>query len=274
MDYSTLNREAMLKLPVWEPSSFYHPSQSMGNGCAGDPPGFPSYFTRSVYNNNGNSPYIRNVPGQVILYEDSYRVISWSIDDYDSEKYFARLKKLWNPLPLDHERTRLWIHERYRHHHSCYRDAEREEYGRPGTLIYPVPNYKLKLVPTWEATGKMSGAQTSEAWEEAKKLADAHFKTVLAETQAFNAAEIARARAVAVPDNHQAVVIIRKFYPDYQPELNLIEKPEKNITTWWETQAQAPEQSATGCRPRWGTHPMNGNWCQHCGWRKPEPVEV
>lgn len=256
MDYSTINIDALKRLRVCTLPLTYHLQTNSGNGCAGDAPGFPSYFTRSVYTQHGNNP--PRGAQTVISYEGVHYVIShhddWKGCDWDAvyAKTQRRLRRIWNPLPLEHPRTRAWIEHTYRHHAHCYLDAERPENGRPGTLIYPVPDYKLKHFT--------DDVRWSEEYRTAAK----------AEVEAFNSQERERAERIAIPENHSAVRVIRSFYPEYSPDADLWlidNQPDSISGMWWETEAERPTPEQ--CRPRSvGPHPVNGEWCQWCGWRK------
>jgi len=251
-DYSTIDIEQLKKLPRYNKPASYHLQDDSGNGCAGDAPGYPTYFTRSVYTKHGNNP--ARGAQMVISYEEWDYIVEDSTDWRDGdalEVRNARLHKLWKPLPLDHERVRLWIADTYRHHKHCYVDVERPEYGRPGTLIFPVPDYKLKTF------------RDDYRWSE-------EYRTALRnEIDAYNREEIDRAAAIAIPENHQAVRIIRKFYPEYQPEPELIANPPQQIAQWWETEAHKPTPETCPTTQRWNkTHPINGSWCQWCGWKE------
>lgn len=250
MDYSTLNLDELRKLPTYTLPPTYRLQQGSGNGCYMDPPGYPTYFTQHIWTQYGNHvPWGR--PSQVIVFEGKNYVVHRDEDHKDLEPLFRRL---WLPLPLDHERTRLWILSLYGHFRNCYQDVERPEFGRPGTLIYPVPDYKLKTFtdnPLWD-----------ERYRQAAK----------AEVREFNRQEIRRAKKIATPDNHQAVVSVREFYPDYQPDKNLIANPpEKHVPDWWETEATQPttpeecNKTQRNKGPFW-RHPINHTWCQWCGW--------
>lgn len=244
-DYSTFNAAEMAKLPEAKIADTCHVSDSMGSGCAGDAPGFPSYFVQHVYTRSGNSP--AKGPAAVIRFEGVYRTIERAeVYPKDGERE-ALLMRLWQPLPIDHPRVRAWIESTYAHLRHCYRDEERLEYGRPGTLVYPLPYYKIKHF--------RDDPRFNDTWREAEQ-------TRIREENAF---EENRARAIATPENHSAVRLIRRFYPEYQPEPDLIENPVARPGSWWETEAECPKPGA--CNPRsCGPHPINGSWCQWCGW--------
>lgn len=258
LDFSTINITALQRLKTYTMPPTYRLQDGSGNGCSGDAPGFPAYFTRSVYTQNGNNP--RKGPEEVIIYNGVLYVTKssddWRGGDWDAvnARYQARLMAIWNPLPIDSPRVRAWIESTYRHFKHCYADVERPEYGKPGTLIYPVPDYKLKAIVGQQysgETGKYS-QQYLDAANEAVRI--------------FNDGERTRAAAIAVPENHQAVRVIRRFYPEYQPEMDLISAPPQTMTQWWETDAEQPTPET--CAPRsCGPHPVNGSWCQWCGWK-------
>ncbi len=253
MDYSTFNAAEMAKLPEAKPESWTsnYISNSMGSGCAGDAPGFPSYFVQRVYTRNGNTP--AKGPAAVIRFEGVYRVIERADKYPQAGEREALLRKLWQPLPLDHPRVRAWIESTYARMRHCYAEADRPEYGKPGTLIYPLPDYKLKHFH--------DDPRFNDVWREAEQ-------TRIREENAF---EENRARAIATPENHQAVRLIRSFYPEYQPDLDLIENPVARPGSWWETEAECPKPEE--CRPRsCGPHPVNHSWCQWCGWKAEEAV--
>jgi hypothetical protein len=252
MDYSTLNTDALTRLKTYTLPDTYRLQEHTGNGCAGDPPGYPTYFTRSVYTRHGNEP--DRSATQVISLNGTHYATR-DARQWDEAKDTALMRSLWKPLPLDHPRTRLWIENTYRHQHHCYADAARPEYGRPGTLIYPVPGYNLKTFrddPRWS---------------------DAYRATAQAEVEEYNRMELERAAAIAIPANHKAVLIIQVFYPEYRPEPELIANPPAAITQWWETEATPPAPEE--CTPRsCGPHPVNGTWCQWCGWSAAKLTEA
>ena len=80
--------------------------------------------------------------------------------------------------------------------------------------------------------------------------------------------EIQEAATVwAIPENHAAVVTIRRYYPDYEPELDLIANPPAHPGDWWERLAEKPTPET--CPGKYGQkHPMGGTWCQMCGWKE------
>ena len=102
MDFSTLNVAKLKKLDQYKLPPSYQLQDGSGNGCAGDPPGYPTYFTRNVYTKFGNDPP-HGRPSMVITFERVHYVVGNG--DYDAQS--ALLHRLWSPLPIDHPRTRL-----------------------------------------------------------------------------------------------------------------------------------------------------------------------
>jgi hypothetical protein len=84
---------------------------------------------------------------------------------------------------------------------------------------------------------------------------------------------------IAMPENHAAAVRIRRFYPDHAPDLEYIAHPPSTVDgDWWTVYAACPSPGeCPGMVDRWGrgggytvTHPINGSWCQVCGWHEEE----
>lgn len=245
MDFSTINREALLRLPTYNnlPDSC-HLQDGSGNGCAGDPPGYPSYFTRCVYTKHGNGP--SKGPVMVITVDDQNYVIHRAEEDW--ERVANVMRKLWLPLPLDHERSRLWIQDTHRRHANCYNGWSDD------LIIYPVPYYKLKQF------------RDDERWS------DTYRCSAVAEVQAFNDQVQQQYKSLATPENHNATRLIRKFYPDFQPDLDMINNPPSGIIPcWWESESvnPGPERCTQTQRNKGSSwsHPINGTWCQWCGWK-------
>lgn len=69
-----------------------------------------------------------------------------------------------------------------------------------------------------------------------------------------------------VADHHVAVLLIRSFYPDYEPNLDLIVNPgNSNVPTWWQTLAEKPTPEFC-LGSSLGDHPDCKTYCQACGW--------
>lgn len=234
-----------MKLTGYQLPPTYRLSTHRGAGCAGDPPGHPRYFVRSVYTQYGNSPPSRNGK-PAPHYELNGRYYS-NLEDVD---------KLFKPLPLDSERVQLWIADTFRHHHSCYQDPDGAGSWHDNMIIYPVPDYKLKTFHDDE--------RFSEEWREAEKTA-----IELANTDIQTAA-----RKIAKYDNHDATIIIRRYYPEFKPSARdmatLVNNPPQEKADWWERLAEKPTpETCPGAD--WQKHPVNGAWCQVCGWHDQTP---
>jgi hypothetical protein len=127
----------------------------------------------------------------------------------------------------------------------CYFD----ETASSNTLIYPVPDYMLKTFHDDE--------QFSEEWRAKEKLA----------IEQANKEIIEHVRKVATPDNHNATRTIRKYYPQFVPTEELIDNTPLSIGDWWAKLEERPTPET--CPGEYGMkHPVNGEWCQFCGWRK------
>jgi hypothetical protein len=257
--YETINMVALKRLPVLKLAPTYYLQKDPGNGCAGDPPGYPTYFTRSVYTQYGNSP--GRGPQLVLLGHVVTHSNDWRKSD-NWETYQARkdtlMRKLWKPLPIDHPRTRAWILDTYRNHHNCYKGPE--EKGPSGrddrTVIWPCPYYVLDSFHDDE--------RFSDKWrEEEKARIEAKNKEVIAYYQKF-----------VSPENHQAVIIIKRYFPDYKPELDLIENPPQGIALWWERFERRPSPQECPGDGGIGKHPTGSTWCQLCGWSSEEVAKV
>lgn len=249
MDFSTINLALLKKLPRYTLLAGHTLQKSSGNGCFLDAPGYPTYFTRSVYDRHGNNPY--SGAQMVIEFEGVLYVVQGEEDSH--EKMQALLRRLWIQLPVDHPRVQLWREAVYQHMANCYTDeqqiAEPFEYGRSAIVIWPIPNYKLRQFHDDE--------RFSEEWRAKEK----------ASVEQENAERHAKYAKVCIPENHIAVRSIREFYPEHQPDEALIANPPKSVPPqWYETLAEQP--TAETCKPRGMIHPINKTWCQWCGWHE------
>jgi len=253
-DYSTLDQEALARLPIHKKPSTYDYQRGPGNGCAGDAPGYPSYFTRSVYTQHGNSPG-RGAQTVIIVPGMEPRIIEdakWHDADKNWDAHYARyqrkLRRLWVSLPLDHIRVRMWIKSLYVHHHHCYVDDSKGPQDRDRTIIWPVPDYKLRQFK--------DDPRFSEDWRQ-KEIA-----AVLQE----NSETVNHYREFVTDKNHLAVRRIQKFYPDYKAEPDMIDDPkgEGRDPSWWERYSTQPTPEQCAGLGGSHSHPI-GNPCQTCG---------
>ena len=127
--YETIDKNRLARLPKYKLPPTYQLQRDPGNGCYGDPPGYPTYFTRSVYTQFGNTP--PRSPQLMLL----GRVVQAAHEDY--ETVVARLERLYLPLPIEHPRTRAWIQATYKHLQHCYRDPTdpKENQDLPRALL-------------------------------------------------------------------------------------------------------------------------------------------
>lgn len=244
-DYSTINLEALRALPLYRLPRGNHLQEDPGNACVMDAPGYPTYFTRSVYNSRGDE--LRHGP---------YLVIT---DPDDEEKHYVvdsiDLRTLWISLPIGHPRFKHWEQACYIHWNKCYQDPTKPEYGKPGTLIWPIPQYVLNEVKAIHSLNKEQKEVTwtydivfDESYEDGQikwgikwniKLSPYMYDTRAG--RAWNT-YIQEKLPLATPENHLTTHLIQGFYPEYHPNCNWIVKAPKEgyepNNRWWERYAQ------------------------------------
>ena len=71
-------------------------------------------------------------------------------------------------------------------------------------------------------------------------------------------------------EDHAATALVRDFYPDFEPTEENIERGcyGRPNGTWWEILAEKPTPENCPGDENMGRHPMNGKWCQVCGWKE------
>lgn len=278
-DTSTLNQEALRRLPPYTPPPTYRVDNHLGSACYGDPPGFPTYFLRHVYTSHGNTPpkgpdAVIEEPRTIADQRGTLRripEISWgqtNAEGWENRRQF--FTSLWLPLPYEHPRVQAWIVSTYIHHHHCYMDLDQRvkafEYGTPAMLIYP-DVYGLRTF--------QDDPRFSDEWRTKEREAVAQ----------FNAELLGTYEGVCIPERHSAYLIVKRYYPEHTPDLDLIAQPPKQRPgDWWETEDRqptpeectggrvvGPQGLAIGYRGISGSghvsvHPLNGSWCQWCGW--------
>lgn len=215
------------------------PTYRLGNsgcGCFLEPPGHPRYYVRSIYTSHGNSP--RYGLPQYYLRGNGYT----ELEEVD---------KLFKPLPLEHERTQAWIRYIMSYFKNCYSDPDKPLNASDNTIIYPVPYYKLKSFTDDE--------RFSDEWRTKEKASIAQFNKELIEST----------KKMATVDNHDGVRFIRKYYLEFTPTTDLLQGNDAygKEGTWWERHIVKPTPEQ--CQGEsWQKHPVNGDWCQVCGWHK------
>lgn len=270
-DYSTLNLNALRLLPEFEmvrqPGT--HASESMGNGCAGDPPGFPTYFTRCVYNEAGNNP--SRGPQMILMdrvIENENGYLGWTpLDDWH-ENRTAFMRSLWKPLPLDHPRTQAWIRSTFLHHRHCYHTSgwdgknwheDKHFFIWPKGIYGKTPFGDIR----WEEF-EIEHQKSHHCWDKWRPEEQEKF---IAELRSNNERVSRMCEAEATPDNHDATRIVRRYYPEFEPTHELIEAKYARPGNWWSVTSEAPKPEE--CPGQYSMrHPCNGSWCQWCGWHE------
>jgi hypothetical protein len=259
IDFSTLDLEELAKLPVYTKPPSYYISDSMGSGCFLDPPGYPTYFIQHIYTQHGNEPY--RGPTAVI----KNRVIERSWEDGETwenrqSAHKALMDKLYIKPALNHPRTKEWINTLYKYFQHCYVDDSLGDNARHADklIIYPVPSYQLEQYNI----SKYKKEYRIKELRNKRRDAIATKNDIIIE----------KAKSISTPENHAAHRHVIEFYPDAKPMTSLIETQQKAFT-WYETLPRKPSPEECPGESRWGAghrHPMNGNWCQVCGWEKGE----
>lgn len=290
MDWTTINLKVLHTLPAYKLPPTYFLQRSPGNCCAGDPPGYPTYFTRSIWTQSGNSPPWNRCPQQVIsragrLYVTrgpwgkrydragkrwvgSVNLRSW---DDQQDCYDRLMRRLWRPLPLEHPRTQAWIAAQLRHFRNCYHDPRFAEHSIGATHIGPFKIEDLIVIARGiglEVPAVLLHCEQGNAGD------------VLVSLSGLSKVDI-DAYAAFLADIYDRLFkgnrAIRRFYPEFKTEdytggPGLLERHSGN---WWETEAEQPTPET--CKPRYGGgrggHPVNSSWCQWCGWRKEDDNE-
>lgn len=268
-DWSTINLAELRKLPTCQLPTTYHLQADAGNGCAGDPPGFPTYFTRSVYTADGNNPH--RGASMVIAHDGNLYVIEKSEWAETWEEHKAKqdslMLRLWKPLPLDHPRTQAWIRATFAHHRHCYQVPELRAQGKnwsdamliwPGGTLGATPYGALR-----DVAFEINQARKDRDYD---RWTEAHKAAFIKEIEQSNAHIKVACEVAAVPDNHDGTIIVRRYYPDFNPTSELIAGP-ASPGNWWEVMSQQPTPDR--CPGQYGNpHPVNGSWCQMCGWHE------
>jgi hypothetical protein len=233
MDYSTINLEELRKLPLYRLRPGHHLSDNLGSGCHGDAPGYPSYFIQSVFTSRGDTP--RSGPDGVIAdpeRDGEYRVI----DDLRDERGYLDFSSIYIPVSMKSSRFDSWEHERYRHLMSCYHDPEEKN----DMLIWPIPYYRLNNIAVNKSLSSEQRKEQKVLWGPSIegdtiiwnfRFRERYYTDVEDQWIQF----IESKRSVAVPENHEAVRAIRKIYPEYRPNLEMIvHSPTMVKPDWWE----------------------------------------
>lgn len=229
-----------------------------GQGCFMCPPSHPDHFQHLEYRDGGSGSVSLS---SVIEDEDGY------YSEHLEEHLLENIKRIladWEAKKpaIDNPRTLAWMAHVYAHLKHCYKDdkaeAEPFEYGRPATLIFPVPSYKLRHFH--------DDKRFSQEWRTQE----------IEQVNRANEEIHAKYAKVCTPDNHAAVRFIREYYPEHTPRLDWIAQAPKNPGTWYETLDAPPKpEDCPGDVKIRMKHPVNGSWCQFCGYEEEKkPVEA
>lgn len=269
-DWSTINLETLRALPNVELTCGDRLSNSAGNDCAGDPPGYPSYFTQSVYSASGNNPHgdwemVIRLDGICYgIQPDKWPegIKSWEDFTASKDKLF---ESIWQPLPLKHPRTQAWLRATFSHHRHCYHlpeHRERNDWQKhmliwPGGCMGKTPFGGLK-----DEDFEVEYAKKDKAFD---RWTPAYQNEFIADIRSNNARITKMCEEVATPDNHDGTILVRRHYPEFQPTQELIKAKFAHPGNWWETLATQPTPEE--CPGQYDmVHPCNGSWCQFCGW--------
>ena len=185
-DFSTLNLAELRKLPMFELPGGWSRQRHPGGGCFTDPPGFPTYYTRSIYTGRGDEP--RSGPDTII--EDPETGAMHALPRYEGrgEELRALMAKLYVRLPFEHPRVQAWVSYLFGYFRNCYEDpavpmAERAHAARllipkagaprppPEThramvrVREPYPEVPVADLERWINAGRYGGGGPGDWWE-------------------------------------------------------------------------------------------------------------
>ncbi len=226
----------------------YHLQTSFGNACYMNPPGHPAYFTRSIYTMHGNSP-ARGA--QMELFG---AIVQTDKTPYD--KIAGILDSLYLPIPEDSARVQAWEAHVYQHLARGYYNPAEPGYGQSvGNAYYWPCKPGDILADKFGFKTFRDDPRFSEEWRTAQ----------LADVAEANAKAQEFAESFCTPENHAAVLYIRKYYPNHAPRVDWISAPPKMAPNWYARLAERPTPE-TCPGDSFQAHPVNGAWCQVCGW--------
>lgn len=261
-DTSTINQKALRRFPVYNKPLTYEISRSMGAGCYGDAPGYPSYFLQNVYTAHGNTP---SRGPQFVIRDDAG--VYHAMPDFwgkGADRRDAILHKLWLPLSVDHVRVQTWIQHVYQQAAHCYTALPGDRSDRH--VIWPVRKF-------WLPTRPEPFIETH--YGETKVRIDAAGYRKMLTAYRTEVKNLLRAAwdVAKNPGNHLAVARIRKFYPEHVPDLALIANPPRLLQAdWWERYANLPSEAE--CPGHLGHRHGEYNHCGMCGRQGIKQVDV
>jgi hypothetical protein len=259
IDYSTIDVSRLKRYPAYKLPRTYKLQKNPGSGCFMDPPGYPTYFTRSVYTQYGNSPW--RGPQMVITYNGQHYVLD-SLPDYSRDarpkvkswdekhaQFQKRLRGLWLSLPIDHLRTRAWIAKCCGYFQHCYDDP------RIGGN-----KHKIKI-GSWSTQQVMDIAPLlgldvpMELWD----LED--YSAVYSDPNKIEPFADLCARVENL--TYRPWTYIRQWYPEYDPQVHGCNPGYGKEGDWWERWDHKPSPDECPGKP-WARH-GEYDTCQFCG---------
>lgn len=153
-DYSTIDLAILKRMGQYSLPNGKQLSSSWGAGCFMDPPGYPTYFLRSVYTRSGNNPEAG--PTEVFDYfgalyvtrraEDWKHIpVGTDVWDYIQEQHADLMRNLWNPLPIDHQRVQFWIRRTMSYFRNCY-SKDGDDRNVSNMVRFGPPDYHLGYI--------------------------------------------------------------------------------------------------------------------------------
>lgn len=220
-DYNTIDLPALRALPTLRLGELRSP---YGRHAAGDAPGYPTYFLQQVTTLEDTQLEVIADPEQ----NGVYYVLASRQDWHDLTTFAQvtlrreeRLRRLWCPLPMHHERVRLWMIAAYCQQQRCYLMPEGES---EALLRLDHNRLTVDRLFLWSAPAQAEPVAT------------------------------AALAAYATPDNYLPVIRIRRFYPNHQPILEWIETPPLDQyqpeCRWWTTASAPPSEMDLSCPER------------------------
>lgn len=251
-DLNTINMEELSKLPSYdsEVSHYYHVDNHYGSACFLEPPGHPSYFIQSIYTFRGDHPY--EGAQQLLL----NHIISTDKTDHKKDLE-PLLRRLYKKPKYNSFRVKAWEENLYSYFRSCYVNdsiGDKALYAE-NLLIFPIPFYKLNAFHIPYLCGK--------AYLYSRELRNKRKEKINWQNNRM----ISEAKKIAIPENHAAFRHVKEWYPRAKPRLDLISKPPRTAPHWYERLLKKPTpENCIG--EDFQEHPVNGTWCQVCGWKK------
>jgi len=259
VDLSTIDLDKLKRYEIYNPARIqrYTPDSHMGSGCFLDAPGYPSYFLQSVWDSSGNNEIV------IGIVDDKGDLRDLPVKRNREET----LRELWRPLPVDHPRVELWIQHVYQYFVHCYGDPQLGDKQRnvSNTVSWPVSRFERPLRP--KSTVQVFGYRDGKHGMFEAKLDPVEYRQMLRDyrTELKHLLQD-RWRVASNPENHLAVLAIREFYPEHQPNLDYIKNPPKRSQEdWFERYATPPDPCPGHLGTSHGEAMRKYHYCRLCG---------